>query len=50
VSATTSRYLATNLDMKRDVLAAFWKRAGLDRKGGSTWRASPKLIAFLESL
>ena len=48
--ATTSRYLATNLDMKRDVLAAFWKRAGLDRKGGSTWRASPKLIAFLESL
>jgi site-specific recombinase XerD len=48
--ATTSRYLATNLDMKRDVLAAFWKRAGLDRQGGSTWRASPKLIAFLESL
>lgn len=47
--ATTSRYLATNLQMKRDVLAAFWKRAGLDRKS-DRWRASPKLIAFLESL
>jgi len=35
--------------MKRDVLAAFWKRAGLDHKS-DRWRASPKLIAFLESL
>jgi integrase len=25
--ATTSRYLTTNLKMKRDVLDAFWKRA-----------------------
>jgi integrase/recombinase XerD len=47
--ATTSRYLATNLQMKRDVLAAFWKRAGLDHRS-DRWRASPKLIAFLESL
>lgn len=47
--ATTSRYLATNLQMKRDVLAAFWKRAGLDRTS-DRWRASPKLIAFLQSL
>lgn len=47
--ATTSRYLATNLQMKRDVLSAFWKRAGLDHKSGR-WRASPKLLAFLESL
>jgi site-specific recombinase XerD len=47
--ATTSRYLATNLKMKRDVLVAFWKRAGLDRRS-DRWRASPKLIAFLESL
>jgi site-specific recombinase XerD len=47
---TTSRYLATNLKMKRDVLAAFWKRAGLDCKPDRAWRASPKLIAFLESL
>ena len=48
--ATTSRYLATNLKMKRDVLAVFWKRAGLDRKRDRAWRASPKLISFLESL
>lgn len=48
--ATTSRYLATNLDMKRSVLTAFWKRAGLDRDGGRAWRATPKLITFLESL
>lgn len=47
--ATTSRYLATNLQMKRDALAAFWKRAGIER-GSDRWRASPKLIAFLESL
>jgi site-specific recombinase XerD len=48
--ATTSRYLATNLKMKRDVLSAFWKRAGIDRTQARPWRASPKLIAFLESL
>lgn len=48
--ATTSRYLATNLQMKREVLAAFWKRAGLDRKSDRRWRASPKLIAFLQAL
>lgn len=47
--ATTSRYLATNLEMKRNILAAFWKRAGLERKS-NRWRASPKLIAFLKSL
>jgi len=28
--ATTSRYITTNLQMKRKVLEAFWKRAGLD--------------------
>ena len=27
--ATTNRYLTTNLEMKRDVLEAFWRRAGL---------------------
>jgi site-specific recombinase XerD len=48
--ATTSRYITTNLEMKRSVLQAFWKRAGLDRKPASPWRASPKLLAFLESL
>jgi site-specific recombinase XerD len=48
--ATTSRYLTTNLKMKRDVLDAFWKRAGLEKQTGPRWRLSPKLLAFLESL
>jgi integrase/recombinase XerD len=48
--ATTSRYVTTNLQMKRDVLEAFWKRAGLDPAAPRKWRASPKLLAFLESL
>lgn len=48
--ATTSRYIATNLKMKREVLDAFWKRAGLEKDSGRRWRPSPKLLAFLESL
>jgi integrase/recombinase XerD len=48
--ATTSRYITSNLEMKRNVLQAFWKRAGLDRKSAAQWRASPKLLEFLESL
>jgi integrase/recombinase XerD len=48
--ATTSRYLTTNLKMKREVLEAFWKRAGLASGTPKRWRPSPKLLAFLESL
>jgi integrase/recombinase XerD len=48
--ATTSRYITTNLQMKREVLEAFWKRAGLDPAASRKWRPSPKLLAFLESL
>ena len=48
--ATTNRYLASNLKMKRDTLQAFWKRAGLAKQGRRPWRASPKLIAFLDTL
>jgi site-specific recombinase XerD len=48
--ATTNRYVTTNLKMKRDVLAAFWKRAGLERAGRRAWRPTPKLLAFLNSL
>jgi integrase/recombinase XerD len=48
--ATTSRYITTNLQMKREVLEAFWKRAGLDPTAPRKWRPSPKLLAFLESL
>jgi len=48
--ATTSRYITTNLQMKREVLEAFWKRAGLTPAAPKSWRPSPKLLAFLESL
>lgn len=48
--ATTSRYITTNLKMKREVLEAFWKRAGIKREGRTQWRPSPKTLAFLETL
>ena len=48
--ATTSRYITTNLQMKREVLEAFWKRAGLIPDSPRKWRPSPKLLAFLETL
>jgi len=48
--ATTSRYITTNLKMKRDVLEAFWKRAGLKNGPHHRWRPSPKLLAFLDAL
>lgn len=48
--ATTSRYITTNLEMKRDVLRAFWARAGLDHRSAARWRPSPKLLGFLASL
>jgi len=48
--ATTSRYITTNLQMKREVLEAFWKRAGLAPDAPRKWRPSPKLLTFLETL
>lgn len=48
--ATTSRYITSNLQMKREVLEAFWKRAGLSPAPQKKWRPSPKLLAFLETL
>jgi site-specific recombinase XerD len=48
--STTSRYITTNLQMKRQVLDAFWKRAGLARTGARKWQPSAKLLAFLETL
>jgi site-specific recombinase XerD len=47
---TTSRYVTTNLQMKRDVLEAFWKRAHLARRPQRKWRPSPQLLAFLDTL
>jgi len=48
--ATTSRYITTNLEMKRQVLDAFWKRAGLAPRSARKWQPSPKLLAFLQTL
>ena len=48
--ATTSRYVTSNLQMKRDVLDAFWKRAGLARAGRKPWKPKPELLRFLASL
>ena len=48
--STTSRYITTNLQMKRQVLDAFWKRAGLAPTGARKWQPSPKLLAFLQTL
>lgn len=48
--ATTSRYITTNLQTKREVLEAFWKRSGLNSNVPKSWRPSPNLLAFLESL
>lgn len=48
--ATTSRYITTNLQMKRDLLDAFWKRAGIGPRSRKRWQPTPKLIEFLSSL
>jgi integrase/recombinase XerD len=48
--ATTSRYITTNLQMKRDALEAFWERSGLTPRRGSSWEPKPNLLVFLESL
>lgn len=48
--ATTSRYIGTNVQMKREALQSFWKRASLARTAGKRWRPTPQLIDFLASL
>jgi site-specific recombinase XerD len=48
--STTSRYITTNLQMKRQVLDAFWRRSGLAPTGARRWKPSPKLLAFLQTL
>ena len=48
--ATTGRYLQTNLEMKRQTLEAFWKRAGLEPDRIRPWRPSSKMLKFLQSL
>jgi len=51
--ATTSRYITTNLQMKREVLEAFWKRAGIPESRGAKrgrWSPSADVLAFLSAL
>ena len=48
--ATTSRYITTNLQMKRDALEAFWRRAGISPRRVTPWKPTPDLLAFLDSL
>lgn len=48
--ATTNRYLSSNVQMKREVLNAFWRRARLIRTPDPRWRPTSGVIAFLASL
>ena len=48
--ATTNRYIATNLKMKRAALEAFWERSGLAETKSPPWQPKPDLLRFLESL
>ena len=48
--ATTSRYLATNLKMKRDALENFWEHAGIEPSQAKPWKPKPDLLSFLHSL
>lgn len=48
--ATTGRYTRTNLQMKRRVLDAFWRRAGLEGTKNPRWRPRADLLSFLKHL
>ncbi|WP_260432503.1 hypothetical protein [Burkholderia sp. Bp9140] len=48
--ATTGRYVATNLQMKRDALETFWQHAGIQSAKARPWKPTPNLLAFLNSL
>jgi integrase/recombinase XerD len=48
--ATTGRYITTNLQMKRDAMQAFWKKAGIEPANTRAWKPSGDLLSFLRSL
>lgn len=48
--ATTSRYVATNLQMKRDALEQFWDQSGLASTHTRPWRPKPDVLAYLASV
>jgi integrase/recombinase XerD len=48
--STTSRYVSTNLQMKRDALEHFWGRSGLSSTRTRAWSPKPDLLAYLASI
>jgi integrase/recombinase XerD len=48
--STTGRYVATNLQMKRDALDTFWKRSGIEPARTKPWKPKAGLLSFLQSL
>lgn len=48
--ATTGRYVTTNLQMKREAMQAFWKKAGIKPANTKAWKPKADLLAFLKSL
>jgi len=48
--ATTNRYISSNLQMKREALDRFWRRAGLSPTRSARWKPKPGLLTFLTSL
>lgn len=48
--ATTGRYITTNLQMKREAMLAFWKKAGIEPANAKAWKPKDDLLAFLQSL
>lgn len=47
---TTDRYVATNLQMKRDAMETFWRHSGIRPAHTKPWKPKPDLLAFLQSL
>ena len=47
--ATTGRYITTNLQMKRDAMQAFWKKAGIEPAATKAWKPKADLLLFLQS-
>lgn len=48
--ATTSRYVATNLKMKRDALEQFWSRSGLSPTRARPWTPKTDVLSYLASI
>ena len=48
--ATTGRYITINLQMKRDAMQAFWKKAGIEPARTRAWKPKADLLAFLQCL